>query len=178
MATRRALTGGTGDVNPQFVTLNATQTGTDTTTTVAFPIPIQRLGTSRGSERAQVMELLKIFCYIETILPSNAAWLVQASLSTVGTSTTGTDISDPRTIVRFLNRLYFNTSGATISQMPHVVDFTDGAGHGILIASDQIYLNIVSQNTSASVEITFKVMYRWKNVSITEYVGIVQSQQG
>jgi len=55
MASRRALTGGTGDVNPQWMSIYAKQTGQDETTTLAFAIPIQRLPGGRG---AQVMEVL------------------------------------------------------------------------------------------------------------------------
>jgi len=43
------------DVNPQLMSFSVTQTGADQTTTVAIPIPIQRLPQGRG---AQVLEVL------------------------------------------------------------------------------------------------------------------------
>lgn len=55
MASRRALTGGTGDVNPQFISFNVAQSGNDATTTLTLSVPIQRLSTGG---RAQVLEVL------------------------------------------------------------------------------------------------------------------------
>lgn len=55
MASRRALTGGSMDVNPQLMSFSITQSGLDSTTSVAIPIPIQRLPQGRG---AQVLEVL------------------------------------------------------------------------------------------------------------------------
>lgn len=55
MATRRALTGGTGDVNPQFLSWNIVQTGNDATTTLSVRLPVQRLP---SSGKAMVLEVL------------------------------------------------------------------------------------------------------------------------
>jgi len=65
----------------------------------------------------------------------------------------------------------------TITQEPYHDDLSDGAGHGTLIATDQIFFQIASSNTGAQNTAAVKVWYRWKNVSLQEYVGIVQSQQ-
>ena len=62
-------------------------------------------------------------------------------------------------------------------QEPYVDDLTDGAGHGYLVATDQIYLQISSSNTGATNYCNGKLYYRWKNVNLQEYIGIVQSQQ-
>jgi len=52
----------------------------------------------------------------------------------------------------------------------------DGAGHGILLAADKVYL--FGYTTSAEkMVIDCRVTYRWKNVSLTEYIGIVQATQ-
>jgi len=55
-------------------------------------------------------------------------------------------------------------------------DLTDGAGHGRLIASDKIYAWIQS-GASAAHTVFIRLVYRWKNVSLTEYIGIVQASQ-
>jgi len=57
MSSRRALTGGTGDVNPQALSWSITESGTDTTTVFTLNIPIQRLPQGRG---AQVLEILRV----------------------------------------------------------------------------------------------------------------------
>lgn len=61
-------------------------------------------------------------------------------------------------------------------ESPFVNDLTDGAGHGILIATDQLFLQIASNSTTIANEVAFKILYRWKNVPLSEYIGIVQSQ--
>lgn len=71
MATRRALTGGTGDVNPQFLPFNIVQSGNDATTTLTINVPIQRLPTQG---RAQVLEILTVkYDTSNFSIPSNAA---------------------------------------------------------------------------------------------------------
>jgi hypothetical protein len=59
---------------------------------------------------------------------------------------------------------------------PWTDDLTDGAGHGFLVATDQIYAQIASTNTGAAQSCDVKIMYRWKNVGLQEYIGIVQGQ--
>jgi len=65
-------------------------------------------------------------------------------------------------------------------------DLTDGAGHGILIATDNVYLSfdvLISSPSGVSVSVLVgsylqcDLIYRFKNVSLQEYIGIVQSQQ-
>jgi hypothetical protein len=55
MASRRALTGGTGDVNPQFISFNVVQSGNDAVTTLPINVPVQRLS---NQGRAQILEVL------------------------------------------------------------------------------------------------------------------------
>jgi len=57
MSSRRALTGGTGDVNPQYISVALNQSAADSTNTFALNIPVQRLPTGG---KAQVMEVLKV----------------------------------------------------------------------------------------------------------------------
>lgn len=57
MASRRALTGGTGDVNPQQLSWHIAQSGNDATTTLAITLPVQRLP---SQARAQVLEVLNV----------------------------------------------------------------------------------------------------------------------
>jgi len=172
MATRRALTGGTGDVNPQWFTMNATESATDTTTTEAFPIPIQRLPSGRG---AQVMEIFKVFWWpgnaiVET---DNTTTIV---LSTRNWGTTAVPFSDSSTIARFRRHVIITTSGSSVEDEPYCMDLTDGAGHGMLVATDNLYVQIISANTGQVVDAVLRLLYRWKNVGLSEYVGIVQSQ--
>lgn len=75
----------------------------------------------------------------------------------------------------------FSTDNESID----IHDLTDGAGHGILVATDQIFLTqqtgLTSMGGSTADTITGFVqadlIYRFKEVKLQEYIGIVQSQQ-
>lgn len=58
-----------------------------------------------------------------------------------------------------------------------VIDLTDGDGHGILVATDNIYFQVTSNGFAGAQEQSAKLLYRFKEVSLVEYIGIVQSQQ-
>lgn len=63
------------------------------------------------------------------------------------------------------------------TQEPWTDNLTDGAGHGYLVATDYIFAQVGSQNTNAAQFVDIKILYRWKNVGLQEYIGIVQGQQ-
>lgn len=187
MASRAALTGGTGDVNPQwFLCTDFDCTGTYTTTSV--PIPIQRLNGNKGST-AQVMEVLK------AELSSGAAVTLTLSAAAVNTldvylTTRSFGSTEPNSSEHDGNIIadwHWKTSvqgtaanvyGPSI-QFPMTVDLTDGAGHGLLVATDNIFVGVIQTGTNAPItgNLVVRLLYRWKNVSIQEYIGIVQSQK-
>lgn len=172
MASNRAISGGTLDVNPQWFTMVATQSAADTTTTTTFPIPIQRLP---NSGRAQVMEILKIQWQLPA--PVEADSSIQGFMSTSSFGTTATSFNEPRVFTFISAFARITTSGTFFQITPVISDVSDGAGHGFLVATDNLFLQVVSAGTSLANTITAKVLYRWKNVNLAEYIGIVQSQQ-
>lgn len=179
----RELTGGTGDVNPQFLSFTATQSAADTTTSIQVALPVQRL---QNRNMAQVMEVLKVFWNTSTP-PAIAAVgesldSITAVLSTVSFGTTNAVFSDPRVIAltNVAQRGAFTAGGTYVNSYetrPFVQDLTDGAGHGVLVATDSLFMQVQSATTGNANIAQCKVLYRMKNVSMTEYVGIVQSQQ-
>lgn len=180
---KRGLTGGTGDVNPQFFVMTAPQSAADTTTTTAFNIPIQRLPSGKS---AQVMEILKFIVDFPT-MPVIAATTesgdnMVCAVTTKSFGTTAVTSNEP-TLLLFgrVQRFGAFTAGGSFgyqaASMPMVVDLTDGAGHGYLVATDQLYVQVQSAGTGQSNTCNVRVLYRWKNVGLNEYVGIVQSQQ-
>ena len=176
-----SLTGGSGDVNPQFLSGTGTQSGADTTTAVQINMPITRVP---QGDKVTIVELLKVFVDFPTVLGTAAAdatYSITAAFSTISFGTTSPGFNEPN-VFAFLQRLKRKafTAGGTYeveTNDPVVFDSTDGAGHGQLIASDKIFLSISSAGTGAANTVNFKFLYRFKTVSITEYVGIVQSQQ-
>lgn len=176
-----SLTGGSGDVNPQFMNIAVTQSAADTYTQLTTPIPIQRL---QNSGRAQVMEVLKVFAETSQLSTVGAAATQHRISLQLTTKSFAAEValSEPTCFFRYQkeNINSFTAAGTGLLNIefePYVADFTDGAGHGILIASDNIFLGINSLATGNQNLAAVKILYRWKDVSIQEYVGIVQSQQ-
>ena len=177
---RDTLTGGTNDVNPQYMNLSLTQSGADTFTQSATQIPIQRLATMG---RAQVMEVLKVYFQTSDITVGAAgttARQVTAALTTKSFSA-AVALNEPTCFAIYqkgvTNAFSAGGTGSIAQEFePFIYDLTDGAGHGFLVASDNIYLQVSSANSGAANVANVKILYRWKDVSVQEYVGIVQSQ--
>lgn len=186
---RDQLTGGTGDVNPQIFS-SAVTAGTGATgNTTTIYLPTRRLPVVG---RAQVLELLKIW------LDVHPAWCTVATSTAVGNlplwacyrvvvrnpgsaAVTSADTSLVASITLTPELTYIGTANQAMSN-PHTdgmvqIDLTDGAGHGILIGSDAIYVNGVCANTLIN-QNNIRFLYRWKEVSLAEYVGMVQSAGG
>lgn len=73
------------------------------------------------------------------------------------------------------------SAGGSVAQVQDSIcefDCTDGAGHGVLVATDSIYIGIDSAGYANALTTGFKILYRLKTVSLAEYIGLVQSQQG
>lgn len=178
---RDTLTGGSKDVNPQYMNLSVTETGADTYTQVTFPIPIQRL---QNAGRAQVMEVLKVLFNVADWATSAAGQTASSALVQLTTKSfaAAVNLAEPTCFALFDKSQSGAFTAAGTYQMsrpyePAVFDMTDGAGHGILIASDNIFMAVSSTSTGGAIAAQVKIIYRWKDVSIQEYVGIVQSQQ-
>jgi len=183
-AAEQLLTGGTGDVNPQFLSDTAAQSAADTTTTTQIVLPIQRV--SPGSQtRSTVLEILKIWVEMADLNTIAAVAETIDSmrfvLSTNNAGTTNNPFQEPRVFAMFdIQRLGAFTAGGTYAYVENNLqsrDLTDGAGHGLLIATDSIFAQVQSTGTGNTNTIAFKIYYRWKTVSLLEYIGIVQSQQ-
>ena len=177
-----SLTGGTGDVSPQWMSFVATQSAADTTTTITQAIPVQRQN-NRGL--AQVLEVLKVLFERPSLVAGASATeandFFAITLSTSSFGTTATTLAEPRVFAgdSLQAQFAFTAAGTYYMEHPRVVmyDLTDGAGHGVLVATDNIYAQVSSVTTGATNTYRIKILYRWKNVSLQEYIGIVQSQQ-
>lgn len=175
------LTGGSKDVNPQYYHGRATQSGNDATTTATFRAPITRIP---DSNKVTIMEVLKIFFEFAQINGTAAAetnYDLQLQFSTTSFGATANVAWDEPTVfakAQITQRKAFTAAGsyAIVYTEPLVYDCTDGAGHGVLIAADSFYVQISSSNTATTNTGYFKILYRFKDVNLIEYVGIVQSQ--
>lgn len=180
--TNTSLTGGTGDINPQLWSGIAKMSVVNQPATSGFITPISRL--PKSGNRVTVMEILKIYVWMAPTNIVAAGETYQNIHINFGTKDRGIAAStaDEPSIFAYLRKNYLGafTAGGSYGKsdsMPLCVDLTDGIGHGILLATDYLYVQADTHNYGAIQSIPFKILYRFKNVSLTEYIGIVQSQQ-
>ena len=174
------LTGGSKDVNPQEFVIVAKQTGIDASTVVAQPLPIPRLPTKPGKNL--VMELLWVqFFWLTPALPGVGSYnAIFPSLTTNGANPVFKQdvINDVRAISIWQQYIQCATAvGYAIPITFFEESLTDDAGHGILLATDTVYFRVFTTGTNVTNEITCRFGYRFKEVDLVEYIGIVQSQQ-
>lgn len=167
------MTGGTRDVKPQYLNITAPQSGTDATTTTTVALPILR-NFSSGPARAQLIEILKVFVFLDNTVEVDSSLTVKFSTKSGGTTVLSP--ADPTVFAAFSSQVKLTTSGLVEVDKWKEWDCTDGAGNGILVATDNIYVQVSSVTTGATNTIYGKVLYRMYGASVTEYVGIVQGQ--
>jgi len=177
------LTGGTRDVNPQFFNMHLTQLNPNAITEAAFNTPVVRIPGASG--RVTIMELLKVYWMAASFSPALVALLKQSQYLSITSVPMGivslANLAEPNVIIQ-LNieaATAFTAAGSLHDYENHLimVDLTDGAGHGVLFAGDRIYMQGSTSNMVGNKIFSVKLLYRFKTVSLTEYVGIVQSQQ-
>ncbi len=191
MAAKRArtsggsVTGGTGDIKPQYLTLNTGVTAVDDYTVNQVALPVPRFGTMKTM--ATIMELLSVDWYINIVDAGDIAKADWAYFTTSTTrqdgetstlATAATDVEDPQTFGFVLvSKEQATAVGINTQIFPTHIDFTDQNGNGILVATDRLFVVGGNVAGTAAGNYTAKLKYRQVNVGITEYVGIVQSQQ-
>lgn len=176
---RESLTGGTGDVNPQWFKMLSSAAAGATFTTTTFASPNNRL---ESPTNPTIIEILKI------------QWVVSGSPAvTAGTSgsaryylTTKSYGSTEPALNEgpIVDSMHIGVSSIAASTSSDVIpmefwhDLTDATGHGILVGTDNLYLGIISTaNIPYALSVCCRVLYRYKRVTLAEYIGIVQSQQ-
>lgn len=173
------MTGGTGDYSPQFYTITTTQTGNDVTNNAVYPVPIPRYSAARG-EFATVMEVLRIEFTVDDLVAAAA----QASISAAVTTSDPSGLSVIQAVGSGscignwdLDFIFSAAGGFQWRKRNYMYDATDGSGRGVLVATDNIFIKLFSNGTGRANTVVTKILYRLKDVSIQEYIGIVQSQQ-
>lgn len=180
-------TGGTGDINPQW--FNLTSVGVSATyADSATTLPRERLP---YGNKSQVMEVLKVQFLISNtatyVLTAATAASVRAYLTTTSFGTTEPLVTQMSGKVLAKKRVdFFSTAvaaamtGYSGSSIEEIMDLTDQAGNGILVATDNLFTGNIqtgATNPLSGGNIGCRLLYRWKNVGLSEYIGIVQSQQ-
>jgi len=181
-----SVTGGTGDIKPQVLTISTpAAAGTDDYSVQQVNLPVPRFGTMKT--KATVFELLKIEYYpriVDTVSVTKiyglflATQLIRAQNDTCTALTLSEDVIDPTVFAFAMNANTLTTSGNTAITYPLTIDMTDQNGNGYVIATDRLFFHVGSVGDTTVGTSGAKLTYRLVNIGITEYVGIVQSQQG
>lgn len=189
-----SLTGGTGDVKPQFMVVTTGLevdpevddlytgiSGANDDYTVATQImPVPRFGTMKGM--ATVVEMLELHWYLATENLSDLGATHWAFLSANTTRVSGdtstlasyqSDIANTKNFGVVGHHNLVLTSGGLSHGEPKVINLTDHNGNGMLFPFDEI--DIVQGDVGAATvhSSTVRILYRLVNVGIEEYVGMV-----
>jgi len=179
-----SVTGGTGDVKPQFLTVAIpAPTATDDYVVVSAILPIVR--PVADNDEAIIVELLRADWYLMNndgdIASNNGGYLSPVSFHATGDTATAAsamaDIQDPRTTGAVHSTNVGVTSGTTNYMLPIPFDFTDENGNGVLWGVDRMLVTAYSYGNTALTAGCVKILYRYVKVGLVEYLGIVQGQQ-
>lgn len=186
-ASSRGFGGGSGDVNPQWFNMTAAIQPAAAYADVGTTLPRERLP---YGNKSQVMEVLKAQFLLGNggtyVLTAATAASLRLYVTTTSFSTTEPSSAQMSGKVLCKKRIdFFSTalapavSGYTDDSIERLIDLTDDAGNGLLVATDSVFLGTIqtgATNPLTGAGIGCRLLYRWKNVGLQEYIGIVQSQ--
>lgn len=192
-AMSKALTGGTGDVNPQWFRFQPSTTlVVDAPVTQVVQTPLAAFN-NVPSNRAVVMEVLKVaFTFAKRMgglgLVAGQKEEYQGLYAGARNATAVADILagyGAPTCIAFYAKDGLTGSTANNQEITNeatvIIDCTDGAGHGILLGANQVsWIHQLDTETAQTLLLAPKscaFLYRFKEVSLQEYMGIIQSQQ-
>lgn len=164
-----SLTGGTGDVNPQWFKMYQA-CGAEITNNTRTAIPVQRL---QSKKLALVMEILKIQYIVRK--GDGETQHCHVGISTIAPPNQST-VKPDNSMGYIIDAMHISPANAIV-QGVIMKDLTDGAGHGVLVATDFIYpfgYSTKASTTDAAFDIW--LLYRWKAVGLEEYSGMLQAQ--
>jgi len=179
MSTKRALTGGTGDVNPQYTSILVNESAASTFTQGTMPIPVLRggfNGNGNNGRKYQVIELLKVIWSMS--VGDGATGSSRTAVLTTSSQTAAVSWEDPDVVDRIQDSIVITTSGLYAPHRPEIHDFTDGAGHGLIIATENLFVGLVGTSQTNALNVRCRILYRFKNISVNEFVGLAIQQGG
>ena len=170
-------TGSYMDKYPQILTIEVSQAETDEFVEIEVPLAINRLSVNEG--KAWVIEITRIQSMYDYGV-FDASDTPQQIISQLSTKELGA-ISFPDSTTFFINRVSGMDAGSGGSlghefMGPQNFDMTS-EGKGFLIGSDSIFAAIDSENLPGATTMVLKVFYRFTEVGLAEYVGIVQGEE-
>ncbi len=177
---RRTVNGGPSRISsrdnfPNFMSGRLQLSAANTFTTLKVNTPIPRLRTMGG--KTKVMELLWLHLAVQTIdvIATDDTYEFDISLGTVPTAQR--TWNDTRTVLNVRAENAFVTSGMQVHRFPIRVDLQSADGFGYLLAADAFNVSGTSVGQAGAVIFDWRLYYRFVDIPITEFVGIIQSTQ-
>ncbi len=174
---------GRKDVFPNFLTGALFQTVTDTFVTNQVNTPIPRIQTTRSGQKATVMELL----WIEFVFPN-------IKIESVGRSITSQFVIGivPTVVLPFNNPRVFaekridahiagsDTNGfmGFKTEQPFRYEMESTDGHGFLLAAESFHVSLFTTASTPDLNgVEWRMYYRFIDIPLSEFIGLVQSTQ-
>jgi len=125
--------------------------------------------------RVQVIEITNI--WLEYLLPLVATGdSTFSALSFRNFGTTEATLSNASVFFKHAEIGTIVTSGYVKFENIKQFDMTTGGGRGFLIATDSIFAQVGSASLGSAQVARYKIWYRFVDVGLQEYIGIVQQQ--
>lgn len=156
---RTRKSGATGDRKPQYLTGNVTTSGAGFYASTLMEIPLLNILTGG----TKVIELLKLD--IQRMSGANQASFAFGARNLNGISTSTYPYTNAA-----LDKAFFANCIINAGNNNYSFDFTDEAGNGQLYPAQQIF---ATANGSGPENWQVRILYRIKNASLAEYVGII-----
>ncbi len=161
---------------PNYMSFTLTTSATDTFTTTQLTSPVPRVGIGK-SNLATIMEITSVWLYIKSVAINAANENWQWALSTGPTPTEILTIRNPSCIIGDKWKTSVITQGGSYHTSLVIYNLETMTGFGFLLATDSFHYSILSEGTASSLVTDCRIFYRLVQIPITEYIGIVQSQQ-
>ena len=163
---------------PNYMSWVVELSAADVFTTDKIFTPIPRNQVISGN-KAVVMELLWLDVVIPNILLNAAAEFYEYGIVTGSVPTSAQWIGNGSVICASHVELHGLTTGLSMEFAPQGsrYDFQSKDGHGILLATDAFHAWGNGGATTVALTFNMRLYYRFVQIPVTEYIGIVQSQQ-
>ena len=181
MSKRRAMTGKDVDRFPNFLAGVLAESAANTFTTTQVFTPLPRIKTS--GTRATVMELLFVETdFSGTNIQNANGEQMQVVFSFGSAPTAMLAWNDTRNFFQRQDTIVgqaisTNGAGSTILREPVRYDWQSQDGYGYLLASDSFHVSVLGASQGAALSLAWKMFYRFVDIPLSEFVGIVQSTQ-
>jgi len=159
------------DVFPQFMSFTVVETAANTFTPIRIQLPVAR---RPGAKKITVIEVLNVWLDM-----SNETYAAADNVTiTLQFTTSGAlqQVSNANVWYFYRYDVTQVTSGTILQETPKVTRYDTGGGRGFLLATDSIFGTVTGFSQAAAVTAHFKILYRFVEIGLEEYIGIVQQQ--